>query len=706
MDDFNVKMGSMPHSWKGLDGMPKSITFCVTEDCNLACRYCYMTGKNHLRKMNFETAKKAVDYILAHREKFKEKSVVWEFIGGEPFIEIELIDKITDYIKQQMFILDHPWFNSYRLSFSSNGLLYGTPAVQNYIKKNRRHISIGLSIDGNKIKHDMQRVRPDGSGSYDAVVKNVPLWLKQFPDASTKATFSHNDIPYLKDSIISLWNLGIKNVMANVVYENIWSENDDILIEQQLRELADYVLENKLWDKYSVRFFDPHIGYPLIEEEKNRNFCGAGKMLAIDCDGNFFPCQRFYNFSLNNKKGLIIGDADNGIIQDKLRPFQALNMKSKSPKKCIECEVASGCSWCTGFDYDMSETGTIYQRSTNICKMHKATVRANKYFWNKFESVTGLTSERKKVKEIREQLHQKFLLFITSDNITPHCAYRNKRGTNQIMTSEIFEKGVKFCNEKRFIPVFLGVPSKIEKEKYQKNMIIDKAGEADNKISIYDNNADYIKGDKIGILLLNKNNINKLYEFIKKFFNELDRINIVLEDIDVWNEEDVKKYDAQLDLVVRFTAEKYRQGREIEINVLTDIWNLSSMRNCDAGSETFTLAPNGRIYICPAFYFDNPESYVGTLDNGINVKNSQLLELENAPICSVCDVFDCSRCKYLNKKMTNEINIPSKIQCIISHVEREKSRKLQNIIRKYNYEFKNILKKINYNDPLEKLLQK
>ena len=199
-----------------------------------------MTGKNHFKKMSFETAKKAVDYILTNRETFKEKSVVWEFIGGEAFVEIELVDKITDYMKQQMFLLDHPWFNSYRVSISSNGLLYGTPAVQNYIKKNKNHLSIGLSVDGNKIKHDLQRVRPDGSGSYDDVVKNVPLWLSQFPSSSTKATFSHDDIPYLKDSIISLWDIGIENVSANIVFEDVWEEKDDILIEEAYRTGGSY----------------------------------------------------------------------------------------------------------------------------------------------------------------------------------------------------------------------------------------------------------------------------------------------------------------------------------------------------------------------------------------------------------------------------------------------------------------------------------
>lgn len=66
-----------------------------------------------------------------------------------------------------------------------------------------------------------------------------------------------------------------------------------------------------------------------------------------------------------------------------MRPFLTLDRTTQSPQKCIDCEVASGCAWCQGENYDAADTDTIYQRSTAICKMHKARVRANNYYWNK-----------------------------------------------------------------------------------------------------------------------------------------------------------------------------------------------------------------------------------------------------------------------------------------------------------------------------------
>ena len=58
-------------------GMAKNITFIVTKDCQLACKYCYLIGKNTKERMSWEIAKAAIDYILDHEEDMKEESVIW-----------------------------------------------------------------------------------------------------------------------------------------------------------------------------------------------------------------------------------------------------------------------------------------------------------------------------------------------------------------------------------------------------------------------------------------------------------------------------------------------------------------------------------------------------------------------------------------------------------------------------------------------------
>lgn len=367
------------------EGQAKSITFIVTKDCQLACKYCYLVGKNSREKMSWEVARRAIDYILSHESDFKEESVIWDFIGGEPFLEIDLIDKICDYLKTEMFRLDHHWFNSFRFSFSTNGINYDSVKVQNFIQKNKSHLSIGITIDGTKQKHDLNRIwkGEDERGSYNDVVRNIPLWLSQFPGAGTKVTISNADIPYICESVLHLFSLGIHEVNINCVFENVWKEGDDKLFEQQLVQLADSIIEGEYYKDYTCSFFNEYFGKPLDKEKYNQNWCGAGKMLSIDAKGNFYPCTRFAQYSLRDKKAWIIGNIYDGINKNRLRPFLTLDRCTQSTQECIDCKVAQGCAWCQGENYDAADTPTINQRAIAICKMHKARVRANNYYWNK-----------------------------------------------------------------------------------------------------------------------------------------------------------------------------------------------------------------------------------------------------------------------------------------------------------------------------------
>jgi len=371
-------------SWQ--EGTAKDITFIVTKDCQLACKYCYLVGKNTKERMPFDVAKAAIDYILDNEDDpmFAQESVIWEFIGGEPFIEIDLIDQICDYIKVELYRRNHHWFNSYRFSFSTNGLNYSTEKVQRFISKNYTHLSIGITIDGTKEKHDLNRVYKGGEkGSYEDVVKNIPLWIKQFPNAATKVTISSPDIPYIKDSVLHLFSLGVHQVFINCVFEDVWAPGDDKLFEDQLILLADEIIDNKLYEYNVCSFFEENLGKPLDCIKNNENWCGAGKMLAIDSNGLFYPCTRFAQYSLRSKKAWTIGDIRSGIDKNKLRPFLTLDRCTQSSEECKKCEVAEGCAWCQGENYDAAQTHTVYERSTAICKMHKARVRANNYYWNK-----------------------------------------------------------------------------------------------------------------------------------------------------------------------------------------------------------------------------------------------------------------------------------------------------------------------------------
>ena len=55
-------MGTWVEGWR--EAKAQNLTFIVTEDCNLRCKYCYVTHKSSNARMTFETAKKFIDYIF------------------------------------------------------------------------------------------------------------------------------------------------------------------------------------------------------------------------------------------------------------------------------------------------------------------------------------------------------------------------------------------------------------------------------------------------------------------------------------------------------------------------------------------------------------------------------------------------------------------------------------------------------------------
>ena len=195
--DMLARLFPMPGIQLGINSPhSKCITFQVTEDCNLRCSYCYQGCKTH-RKMSLETAKAAVDMLLAADERTNQyitstevAGVVLDFIGGEPLLEVELIDQILDYFVAQTFRLHHPWATRWKASMSTNGTLYFRPEVQRFLDKWAKHLSLSISIDGDKQLHDSCRVFPDGSGSYDLAIAAAKDYMTKGNALGSKMTIA------------------------------------------------------------------------------------------------------------------------------------------------------------------------------------------------------------------------------------------------------------------------------------------------------------------------------------------------------------------------------------------------------------------------------------------------------------------------------------------------------------------------------------
>ena len=218
------------------------------------------------------------------------------------------------------------------------------------------------------------------------------------------------------------------------------------------------------------------------------------------------------------------------------------------------------------------------------------------------------------------------------------------------------------------------------------------------------------------VLRLTFSEMLKQKDEIAKLFASGARINLCITDVEQFTDEQIEVYKKLLEEWNAVLLDLYKQGQSPQFNLLTDRMMLDKMHNCEAGVSNITLAPNGKFYLCPAFYYDeqmqvfnqlnhhqpSADRSVGDLEKGLDIPNPQLLRLDHAPLCRNCDAFQCRRCLWLNRKLTLDINTPSRQQCVMAHIERNASRALLGDIRKVGEFMPQIdIKEINYLDPFE-----
>jgi CXXX repeat peptide maturase len=309
----------------------------------------------------------------------------------------------------------------------------------------------------------------------------------------------------------------------------------------------------------------------------------------------------------------------------------------------------------------------------------------------------------------------KYIVILLDDTAVSYCHYENTKTENQIISLPDLKAGILFAMKHNLTIQFvypdyaLPVPYRevIESIDHVKITSVEALQHTEADVIVFSTEtftSGNIKKNREKILVVKsaKKSLSNLDKVISENIDNITRLNIVLTGIETFTNSDFDIYKRWLEKLKDALKVQYRNGKIPQINLLTDRILLDKMNNCSAGFENITLAPDGKFYICPAFYFDNKRStHIGTLADGINIKNPQLYKLEYAPLCRICDAYQCKRCVWLNRKTTLEVNTPSHEQCVVAHLERNVSEKLCNDLKPIGYfEGKNI-ESIDYLDPFE-----
>lgn len=307
-----------------------------------------------------------------------------------------------------------------------------------------------------------------------------------------------------------------------------------------------------------------------------------------------------------------------------------------------------------------------------------------------------------------------YLIILLDRTATSYCHYENSTKESALMPLDILREGIRFAMKENLTVQFVypsfklptGYQELIESIDHSNIKPMEMA-DNDSDVVIFNDYKEFLnfhfQSDIAYVLRISKLELFDNYKTLSFLFGKMNRLNIILTDVETFIKEDFQTYKTVLDTWVNTLEQLYVSSSSFQLNMLTDRIVLNKMNNCEAGSNNITLAPDGQFYICPAFYLMQDGYAVGNLKDGLDIKNPQLYRLDYAPICRHCDAYQCKRCIYLNRKTTLEVNTPSHEQCVTAHLERNASRELMNRIKANGLliEGDQEIKEIDYLDPFE-----
>lgn len=347
-------------------------TVFITDKCNLACKYCYEENKE-FKTNTKENIEKFIRFLYEDENYASRKRIIFDFIGGEALLEWPLMEYAMRRFVEEGRARNHPWVAERKFIFTvtTNGTLFGNPDIKAFLER-WPCLQAGLSLDGNKKAHDLNRVYLNGKGSYDKIMETFGWWKGRYRQYMVKGTMNRGTLPMLADMLINQIHLGMEP-WANPVYEETWTEEDAEEYYRQLCKVVDFIFHRKLY------LTVPIVGRKRREgtgDMENEGYCGScTHMVTLGLDGKLYPCHRF----ATAKHKYDIGDVERGIDKEKVERFRKGQIR-------INKEVGTTRQpLCYAANYDL-HGDFHYYNNTEV--MTAAEYRAYDYFMERMKSVS------------------------------------------------------------------------------------------------------------------------------------------------------------------------------------------------------------------------------------------------------------------------------------------------------------------------------
>ena len=342
----------------------KALCIHICHDCNFRCRYCFADeGAYHSKResMSFETAKAAVDFLIANSGK--RKVLEMDFFGGEPLMNFDVLKKTVYYAKEA----GEKAGKKFLFTTTTNALLLSDDVIQFF---NEEMENVVLSLDGRKEVHDAIRKSINGKGTFDLIIDKIKKFISLRGDKSyyVRGTFTAKNLDFAKD-VLFIADQGVDSISM----EPVVTEIEDLqitdkhlpAIEKEYENLCDAYLQRYAEGK-GFNFFHFNVdleGGPCLS--KRVSACGAGnEYFSVAPNGALYPCHQFVGDT-----DFRMGSVSEGIVREDIREqFKTSCLFTR--KKCGDCFAKFICSGgCNANNYHYN--GDINDPYEVTCGMMK-----------------------------------------------------------------------------------------------------------------------------------------------------------------------------------------------------------------------------------------------------------------------------------------------------------------------------------------------
>lgn len=362
--------------------MIKQYQILTSLSCNLRCTYCYETFTEEVNSL--DDCKLYIKSMFSrdseYHRKAEDKTVIIDYIGGEPFLHPKLLMGIMDYCEE---IKSEYNINTVIHSFSTNGTLLSNPKCREILEKYKCQIFLGVSIDGTKEKHDKHRLTINGTGSYDNAVKGLEIARKiGVHHIHIKSTFTLETISMYFESFKNLIALKPNSLYMNFAFEEKITPQHGIHIALEMMNSMEYFfslpsekrdisLNLLLEDNVVISQYNPmkkEVISPLYE-----NRCGTSTyMNCLGFNRKLYGCNRFVSMAKPGMKLGILQD-DGSILHTNKSLKREISLAYKSlPDWCNSCRHNKACSDCVAISYDEGLSPEDMYKQQRQCGFTKA----------------------------------------------------------------------------------------------------------------------------------------------------------------------------------------------------------------------------------------------------------------------------------------------------------------------------------------------